>query len=312
MLNFILPFVLLSATAGKIDFEVLNFESTYDQTQQPTRFYISPEEGPQPLLVLLHSWSTDMNNYDPDTWVEAARSHGWHVAVPHFRGGNFNPEACASPAARQDILDTVTTIVSKYPVDTTRIYLAGSSGGGHMSMVMAGYSPETWSAVSAWVGISELADWHEENKAVERKYYKDIEACVGGTPGSSPEVDKEILARSPLYHIANARDIPLDLNAGVHDGHTGSVPIHHTLDAYNEVAKAVGDAGVSQSAINALSQEIVPPEAPTADPTYGRRIHLRESAKKARVTIFEGGHEGLPNAACTWLAQHVRDGDSTK
>ncbi|MCF6284524.1 MAG: prolyl oligopeptidase family serine peptidase [Candidatus Hydrogenedentes bacterium] len=309
MLNLLLPLVILAAgNAGKIEYETITFNSTHDGTEQPARFYLSPERGPQPLLVLLHSWSTDMYNYNPDSWVAVARSHGWHVAVPHFRGGNFNPEACASAAARQDILDTTTTAISRYAVDKSRIYLAGSSGGGHMAMVMAGHNPETWAAVSAWVGISNLADWHAETKALGLKYFKDVEACVGGSPGSTPQVDQQLRARSPLFHIANAAAIPLDLNAGVHDGHTGSVPIHHTLDAYNAVARELGGRTIDQSVINALSQEILPPVAPTQDPSYGRRIHLRQSAGATRVTIFEGGHEELPQAACTWLAQQRRDG----
>ncbi len=303
MLHLLMPLVFLGAAAGDIEYETLSITSTHDKTEQPARYYAAPEEGPQPLLVLLHSWSTDVNSYNPDTWVEAARSHGWHVVVPHFRGGNFNPEACASEAAKQDILDTVAAMKTRYAIDERRVYLAGSSGGGHMSMVMAGHSPETWTAVSAWVGISDLADWHAETKAAGLKYYRDVEACVGGAPGSSDAVDKEIHARSPKYHIANAKSIPLDLNAGVHDGHTGSVPIHHTLDAYNEVAKGQGGSPVSQSVINALAQEIVPPVPPVEDEHYGRRIHLRESVGEARVTIFEGGHEGIPVAGCAWLAQ---------
>lgn len=308
MTTIIAALMAFSAAAGKIDHEIITFTSTYDQSEQPARYYAAPEAGPQGLLVLLHSWSTDMHNYNPDTWVEAARSHGWHVVVPHFRGGNFNPEACASPAARQDILDATAAVISRYPVDPARVYLAGSSGGGHMSMVMAGHRPETWTAVSAWVGISNLSDWHGETKRAGLKYYKDIEACVGGAPGDSPAVDQELHARSPLFHLANAKDLPLDLNVGVHDGHRGSVPIHHTLDAYNVVANAVGNPGISQSTINALSQEIVPPVPPVEDPSYGRAIHLRATAGKARVTVFEGGHEDLPPAACAWLAGQRREG----
>ena len=306
MLSLLLPLLALVAPAGQIEYDTITFTSTHDKTEQQARYYSASESGPQPLLILLHSWSTNMHNYNPDTWVEAARGHGWQIAVPHFRGGNFNPEACASPAARQDILDTVQVVIDRYAVDSSRVYLAGSSGGGHMSMVMAGHSPETWTAVSAWVGISDLADWHAETKRMGMKYYKDVEACVGGVPGANAAVDKEVHARSPLYHIANAKDIPLDLNAGIHDGHTGSVPIHHTLDAYNAVAKALGEDGVSQGAINALSQEIAPPVPPVEDENYERTIHLRDTAGKARVTIFEGGHEELPVSGCAWLAQHTK------
>ena len=42
------------------------------------------------------------------------------------------------------------------------------------------------------------------------------------------------------------------------------------------------------------------------DPTYGRAIYLRRTAGKARVTIFEGGHEDLAEAAAEWLSRHVK------
>jgi hypothetical protein len=45
------------------------------------------------------------------------------------------------------------------------------------------------------------------------------------------------------------------------------------------------------------------------DESYGRGIHLRRMAGRSRVTIFEGGHEGIPEAAVAWLALHARTND---
>lgn len=294
------------AAAGAIGYDTIRFTSTHDQSEQPARFYPSPHPGPRPLLVLLHTWSTDIASYNPDAWVAVARERGWHVALPHARGANKNPEACASPASRQDVLDTIPAAQTAANTDPTRVYLAGVSGGGHMAMAMAAYHPKAFVAISAWVGISDLAAWHAETRSAGLHYWKDIEACTGGPPGASAAVDVQYHLRSPVHHLAHAAGVPLDLNAGIHDGHTGSVPIHHTLDAFNAVAMANGDPGITQSRINALSQEWAPPEAPVDDPAYARRIHLRAESGKARATIFEGGHEGLPGTACAWLAAHSR------
>jgi poly(3-hydroxybutyrate) depolymerase len=307
MLQLLAPWLLISVLgAGQIESEVVTFTSTYDQTVQPARLYASPQSGPQPLLILLHTWSSDMDTYDPDDWVAEARTRGWHVVLPNYRGANKNPEACASPASRQDVLDCVPAVKDHVTVDPSRVYLTGVSGGAHMAMIMAAYHPEAFTAISAWVGISDLAAWHAETKAAGRNYWQDVEACVGGAPGSSAAVDAEIVARSPLHHLANAVTVPLDLNAGIHDGHTGSVPIHHTLDAFNVVAAAAGTPVIPQSQINALSQEVVPPNATHPDSDYGRAIHFRASSRLARVTIFEGGHDWLPTAACAWLGKHRR------
>ncbi len=105
-------------------------------------------------------------------------------------------------------------------------------------------------------------------------------------------------------------DLPLDRAAGVHDGHKGSVPIRHTIDACNRVAAAQRLPVVSEEEIAELSrpngrlQRPRPGDQPEC-PTFGRAIYLRRTAGKARVTIFEGGHERIAQAAAEWLAGHV-------
>lgn len=310
MLQLLIPLLALGASpAGEIPFEKITFTSTFDQTEQPARFYPSPAPGPQPLLVQLHTWSSDMDSFDPDEWVAAARKHNWHVVLPHFRGANKNPDACASPAARQDILDAVEAVKKHVAVDAGRVYLCGVSGGGHMALVMAAHSPDSWAAVSAWVGISDLAAWHDETQNLGREYWKDVEACAGGAPGSSPAVDEQLRLRSPLFFLSAAKGLPLDINSGIHDGHMGSVPIHQSLDAFNVIAETAGGPAVSQSEINALSQEWVSSGALLNDPDYERPIHLRREAGAARITVFEGGHEGLPDSACHWLGLHEKQKD---
>jgi dipeptidyl aminopeptidase/acylaminoacyl peptidase len=227
--------------------------------------------------------------------------------MPNFRGPNLRPESCASELARQDVLDAVAYVRRTYAVDDTRVYLAGVSGGGHMSMVMAAHAPELWAGVSAWVGISDLTAWHAETKAAGRKYWKDVEAVVGGAPGASAAVDAQLRYRSPLYHVGGAKNVPLDLNTGIHDGHTGSVPIHHTIDAYNVLARAQGDDEVSAEDIATLSAEKPLSTTEKQDTTYGRHLHLRRYAGPSRVTVFEGGHEGIPRAACTWLEKQRKE-----
>lgn len=265
-----------------------------------------------PLFVYLHSWSAgyEQNN---SAWFKEALRRQWIFLHPDFRGPNRRPEACGSELARQDILDAIAMVASEYKVDTDRVYLAGTSGGGHMAMLMAGYYPERFSAVSAWVGISDLAEWYRFHSRSGKpdRYAQNILACTGGPPGASPEVDQQYKARSPIFHLQQVGDLPLDLNAGVNDGHTGSVPISHTLRAFNVVAKAGEHDPISDAEIKQLvnDRKLAQPQAgdEAKDATYGRKILLRRSAGPARATIFAGGHEGLPFAACEWLAQQKRE-----
>ena len=228
---------------------------------------------------------------------------------PHFRGPNRNPQACASPQARQDILDALDWAIKTYPIDKKRIYLCGASGGGYMSLMMAARYPERWTAVSAWVPISDLAAWQRFHG--DKDYGPEVIAVCGGRPGDSPEVDRQYYERSPINFLAHAAGLPLEIAAGVHDGHKGSVPVRHTLEAYNVLAKAQGKPTVSEEEILQISRpngrlDRPLPSDQVQDPTYTRDIYLRRQAGNTRVTIFEGGHERLSHAAAEWLGKHVK------
>ena len=285
-----------------------------DGSEQPA-FVMLPRgfeaEGPErPLLVSLHSWSADYTqrreDLEPLTMAES-----WIYLFPDFRGRNDNPQACGSELAQQDILDAVEWAKRQYPVDESRIYLVGTSGGGHMTMLMAAKHPEIWAAASAWVGISDLSAWHEKHASAN--YGAMLRGCTGGAPGASPEVDDEYRKRSPLPWMAGAKDVPLDIAAGIKDGHEGSVPIRHSIDAFNAIAAAVGGAPVSEEEIQELSASPMGrlssprPSDQEQDAALGRQIHLRRSAGKARVTIFEGGHEGIGLAAIDWVRRFSKE-----
>ena len=121
-------------------------------------------------------------------------------------------------------------------------------------------------------------------------------------------VDRQYKERSPIHFLANSKRVPLDIAAGIHDGHTGSVPISHSLEAFNVIAKSVNAEPVSDQEIQQLSLPQGRLKAPLisdqiVDSSLGRDIHLRRYASQSRVTIFEGGHEGIAAAAFNWLAR---------
>lgn len=237
----------------------VRIQSTFDGSLQPALLW-APDDAqsrPTPLLIFLHSWSGDYRQKN-DTWQKEAVDRGWIYLHPDFRGRNDKPAACGSKLARHDVLDARDYVLRNYKVDQSRIYLAGTSGGGHMAMLMAGYHPEQFSAVSAWVGISDLAAWHQfhAKDGQPQNYARMVAACCGGPPGASPQVDAEYRARSPLFHLHRTGDLPLDLNSGMHDGHTGSVPIRHTLLAFNAIATAKGEPIVTAAEIEQLSTEM--------------------------------------------------------
>ena len=225
---------------------------------------------------------------------------------------NNTPKACGSPLARQDILDAIDFASITFNVDSSRIYLAGVSGGGHMAMLMAGHHPKRFSAVSAWVGISDVGEWYKFHlkDGKPQKYAQMILKCFGEPPGTSKQIDADYQDRSPVFHLHNVRDLPVDIYAGVNDGHTGSVPVNQSLDAYNMIAEGNRCPVISPNEIEELwnDRKLSDPDRSDkeVDALLGRQIYLRRTARTSRVTIFEGGHESIPEAACEWLSVHER------
>ena len=289
----------------------VRYVSTADKTPQPAMFYAPAAKEPMPLLVGLHTWSADYRQSKPGAeYAMWCIDKGWAFIGPNFRGPNRTPQACGSELVVADILSAVDYAKAHANVDASRIYLVGVSGGGHAALLLAGREPKLWAGVSAWVGISDLKAWHAECIQAKRKYARDIEKSCGGPPGKSPAVDRQYVARSPLTYLAaaGAASLPLDINVGVEDGHTGSVPVSHSLRAFNAVA-APADR-IAAADIDEITRTAKVPtrlRQKISARHYGPKIPLmRKTSGPVRVTVFQGGHEIIVPAALNWLAGRKR------
>ena len=288
----------------------VSIRSSADGTEQPAILILPSAaragvSGKVPLVINLHSWSADLNQRTP--LEQLVTDQGWIFLAPNFRGPNSQPEACGSLLAQQDILDAVQWAIARHEVDPGRIYLTGASGGGHMTLLMVARHPQIWKAASAWVGISDLTAWHTRHRG--SRYGNMLEACCQGPPGKSIEVDKEYAARSPLTFLGGAQEVPIDIAAGIKDGHQGSVPVAHSIWAFNALAEASGTPLVSQRELTLMSEPSGRLESPQPsdegfDEAFGRQHYLRRRSGPARLTIFEGGHEGIPAAVIDWFQRH--------
>ena len=287
----------------------IKYPSKADNTRQPAMFYApAARSEPRPLLVGLHSWSGDyrQNNWPYGKWCIEEK---WNFIHPNFRGSNRRPEATGSELVVADILSAVEFAKKHGAVDETRIYLVGASGGGHAALLLAGRAPEIWAGVSAWVPILDLAQWHTQTSKRKMKYAREIELSIGGKPLSGSEAEEEAMKRSPVTYLAHAKGVTLDINAGITDGHNGSVPISHSLEAFNLLAAAKDRLSTTQIAAFVRTAKV--PQSITdtvpVDKTYGvKRVLFRRQSGSARVTIFQGGHEIIPAAALHWLAKQQR------
>lgn len=290
---------------------VIEVASSIDGSLQPSYLILPDNLGNRddkvPIVVSLHSWSFGFQQRWPGLEAGVAK-RGWIYLFPDFRGRNDKIEACASDIAKQDVIDALDWVISRYPVDQDRIYVTGVSGGGFMTLAMIATYPERWAAASAWVPLSDLRSWYDFHAG--DPYGDMTRRCVGGDPGDDPSIAAEMDRRSPLHGLAAAKGIPVDIAAGSYDGHNGApIPIWHSLAAFNVIAEAGGGQIVSADEIAQLSRHEPRLDNPkdsdkVVDSTFGRQILLRRYAHNSRVTIFEGGHEGLPDAALAWFDAH--------
>jgi cephalosporin-C deacetylase-like acetyl esterase len=290
---------------------VIEVASSIDGSLQPS-YLILPDnldnrDDKVPIVVSLHSWSFGFQQRWPDLEAGVAE-RGWIYLFPDFRGRNDKIEACASDTAKQDVIDALNWVISRYPVDRDRVYVTGVSGGGFMTLAMVATYPDRWAAASAWVPLSDLRAWYDFHAG--DPYGDMTRRCMGGDPGEDSSIAAEMDRRSPLNNLAAAKDIPVDIAAGSFDGHNGApIPIWHSLAAFNVIAESVGAQKVTADEIAQLSRHEPRLDTPKesdkiVDPTFGRQVLLRRYAHNSRVTIFEGGHEGIPDAALAWFDAH--------
>jgi dipeptidyl aminopeptidase/acylaminoacyl peptidase len=187
------------------------------------------------LLVGLHTWSFDRFN-QINNLLPLAEKHDFHLLLPEFRGpnrANKNPncqQACGSQAAKQDIVDAIDYLIRSESVDTENIFLVGLSGGGHMALLMAGFCPEKFRAIAAFVPITDLEKWSVQNS----KYGEHVRACCGTDP-------MELAKRSPVYYLDTIARANLKIFHGKRDS---VVPVSHSIELFCRIQQDHPDARV--------------------------------------------------------------------
>jgi pimeloyl-ACP methyl ester carboxylesterase len=279
----------------------ISYLSAADNTQQPAIFFAPDTKEAVPLVVALHTWSGDYKQEFHKAIADWCQKNGWAYIHPNFRGPNVRPEAACSELVVKDILSAVDYAKTATKIDSAAVYLVGTSGGGYASLVMAGRHPEAWTAVSAWVPIADLKAWYfESKKSNHDDYARGVVSSCGGTPGDSAAVDEQYRRRSPLMYLANAKGLKLHIDAGIGDN---DVPVSHSLQAFNAVANPrdrLADDDIREFA----ETKTVPPHLTMdlADSTNGQHRPLfRRTSGNVTVTIFQGGHELIPEAAMAWF-----------
>ncbi len=219
--------------------------SSLDGTIQQFYYYKATGSGKKPLVVSLHQWSSDFTTYRNSLAPETKKKN-WNYIQPDFRGSNNHLKACGSRYVIEDIDEEIDWAIKHLPVDKTKIYVVGTSGGGFAALCSFIKSRHKVKEYSVWVPITDLKRWYFESLMRNEKYAEDIIHC---TSENCDEIDFiERVKRSPMYWgipVEKLNNTKLKLYAGIHKGYTGAVPIIHSIAFYNKVVASLG-AGIDE------------------------------------------------------------------
>lgn len=282
----------------------IHFPTTADGTKQAAMFYDSGSAVEKPLVIVLHSWSTDYRQNIGIPYALHALEKDWVFIHPNFRGPNRNSTAGVSELVTSDILDAVAYAKQHARVDTNRIYLAGFSGGGLAALAMAGRHPGVWAGVVAWCPIHDLVDWYHENIAhVPRRHYVgNIEAMCGGAPRPGTTAFAECKKRSPSAVLERAKQagVPMYIAAGIRDD---IVYPRHSIVAFNQVATAADR--VAEDLLDKSFNRWASPRTALGerDPyaQAGAPVRASHTSGNTTLVLFDGGHDVVYAAGLTWL-----------
>lgn len=291
------------------DIEDITVTSTADGAEQPA-LWLPPEgEGGGPLLVILHSSSAEYLQHAGIPYAMFADENGWAVIAPQFRGVNDDPESTGSDLAVQDAVDAIDFATSQESVDANRVYAVGYSGGGTMSLLLAGRHPDKVTAVAAWGPPYDLIDFYRQSRAAGRGYAPNIRAACGGDPTESGEAEQECLHRSPLTHLDRAREeqVPVFIAQGIHDSLLWP---SHGAGAFNQLADP--DDRFTEEQLAVIAEGAVPDDLsePVNAETYFEEgdptpVLARESGPVLLV-LFDADHDMAYQPTLRWFASDPR------
>ncbi len=289
--------------------EDIRITSTADGAEQPALWLAPRGDRDRPLLVILHSWSAPYLQHAGIPYAMWAQENGWAVIAPNFRGVNDDAEATGSDLAVQDVVDAIDYAVSRDGVEEDRVYAVGYSGGGMMSLLMAGRHPDLVTAVAAWGPPYDLVEFYGESAATGRHYAGDLWRACGGDPTESGPAQEECQRRSPMAHLDAAREhgVPIYIGQGLYDSLLSPA---HGARAFNQLADPADHLGPAQ--IDELERGRIPggiAEPITTDPFFGEGdpapLFARRSAS-VWLVFFQADHDMVYQATLRWFSTDPR------
>ncbi|MFP4415973.1 MAG: alpha/beta hydrolase family protein [Chitinivibrionales bacterium] len=287
----------------------VTIDATIDGSSQPALYYDSGSDKKKPLLLVLHSWSANYRQQFSIPYGVWAVKNDWVFIHPDYRGAFTNPEATASEKAVRDVLDAVDYARNNANIDENRIYIAGFSGGGMMTLIMVGRYPEIWAGAVAWVPVYDLVQWYETTRRAAHDYSGHIINSCSGEPIDGTDAGRECSKRSPSSYLkgARGRKVSVYISTGINDNF---VPPSHSFQAFNDLAEPADR--ISQEDVQFIDGHHSLPDHMTgtfSDSLFkdaGINLLWEKESGNVVIKVHDGKHEVIYNAGLLWLSKQHR------
>lgn len=286
--------------------EDVRFVSTGDGSEQPALWLPPEAQRPAPLLVVVHSWSLGYLQHTGIPFAAWADANGWAMIAPDFRGANVGPESTGSDLAVQDVVDAIDFAVGQGDVDEERVFVIGYSGGGMMSLLVAGRHPDRFAGAVSWVPVYDLVDWYDYVRVnlPDRAYTDQIVASCGGDPSVPGEAQQSCRHRSPSTHLGEAAraGLPVYIGHGLSDG---TVPPAYAVRAFDQLAEPPDRLGAEVA--DGLADDGLPDnlqgsvEAETYFEAGEPEVFLARASGPVTLVIFDGEHDMVYHPGLAWI-----------
>lgn len=229
----------LSRTEGESWAEQeFSFVSSYDSTRQLAVVYApsAPLHEPVPLLVVAHYLGGTRFTAREIGYYDEVRRRGWLLVCPELHGHRTPGQTSfAALEAQHDVIDAIGYVQERYPVDPTRIYVAGRSMGGMLAAMMAAKYPDLFAGAVVGQGISDLQLWVEESPRFR-------DAVVAECLVYHDSTAFDYARRSSIFFAPNLAMVPVVFWHGTNDWWVVAQQtsrLHDSLRVYNPYVEPV-------------------------------------------------------------------------
>jgi len=220
------PKQLMDALPPKTPAVTIEYTNPFDQSKNEALVEVPPgRSGPLPLVVTPHAanWTQEANR---SLWSGVAEQFGVIMLYPRHQGKPNPRVTMGNPKQLQNIQAAMAETERRYPVDKSRVYVAGLSQGAVETLLMAGHYPREFAGAMAINPVADFLAFHDD---LAPKYVQEtadpglrkiresqwpalrglMESDLGGTPDSAARA--AYFLRSPVEYARELATVPLIL-----------------------------------------------------------------------------------------------------